>query len=222
MLARLERFRQEDMPWRDGRTWAYVYDPGHEAEAVIKEAFASYLTENALDPTVFPSALRMENEVVAMAASHLAGDAGVVGNFTSGGTESIILAVKAARDFARAQRPGIVAPEMVLPETAHASFQKAGHYLGVQPVLVPVDPTGYSRSRAILGPKIRAAFGQLRPEELDEETFRGLLAMAGTPGGGLPRRMAEINEVLNALPVELRERLLVEYLNGLFTQPGDA
>ena len=143
VLARLERFRQDDMPWRNGRTWAYVYDPGPEAEAVIKEAFASYLTENALDPTVFPSALRMENEVVAMAAAHLAGDAGVVGNFTSGGTESIILAVKAARDFARAHRPGVAAPEMVLPETAHASFQKAGHYLGVRPVLAPVDPTSY-------------------------------------------------------------------------------
>ena len=48
-----------------------------------------------------------------------------------------------------------------------------------------------------------------------------LLAMAGISAGGLPQRMAEINEVLNALPVPLRERLLVEYLNGLFRQPGD-
>jgi len=69
--SRLERFRAEDMPWRDGRTGADVYDPGREAEAVIKQAYASYPTENALDPTVFPSALRMENEVVAMAASRL-------------------------------------------------------------------------------------------------------------------------------------------------------
>jgi len=142
VFDRLEAYRAGDMPWRDGRTWAYIYDPGPEAEAVIKDAFASYLTENGLDPTVFPSALRMENEVVAMAARHLSGDAGVVGNFTSGGTESILLAVKAARDHAR-ERRGIAEPEMVLPETAHAAFQKAGHYLGVRPVLVPVDPESF-------------------------------------------------------------------------------
>ena len=467
LLARLERFREHDLPWRDGRTFAYVYDPGREAEAVIKEAFASYLSENALDPTAFPSALRLENEVVAMAASHLGGDADVVGSFTSGGTESILLAVKAARELAREKRPGIAVPEMVLPETAHASFQKAGHYFGVRPVLVPVDPgsfradpeavreaitpstillvgsavsyahgvldpirelgaiaaerglplhvdaciggfllpyfrrlgsavpdfdfrvpgvtsismdlhkyafaakgastllyrsaelrrhqiyacaswSGYTvinptvqstksvgplaaawaalhfigddgylemartvrdatarlvagigatpelrvlgrpdtnlvafasegpsvfhvademkergwylqpqlafgsspenlhlsvnpasvhwieplladlrecveKARALpsgrLAPRIRAAFGELRPEQLDEGAFRGLLAMAGVGAGGLPRRMAEINEVLNALPPALRERLLVEYLNGLFVQP---
>jgi glutamate/tyrosine decarboxylase-like PLP-dependent enzyme len=470
VLARLERFREHDLPWRDGRTWAYVYDPGREAEALIKDAFASYLTENALDPTVFPSTLRLENEVVAMAAEHLGGDSEVVGNFTSGGTESILLAVKAARDFARERRPQPSAPELVLPETAHASFQKAAHYLGLRAVLAPVDPTsfradpdavraaitpdtillvgsavsyahgvvdpirelgaialehelplhvdacmggfllpyfrrlgapfpdfdfrvpgvtsismdlhkyafaakgastilyrsaelrkhqmyacskwsGYTvinptvqstksggpvaaawavlhflgeegyleiarqvrdatarlvagidaipdlrvlgrpdmnllafasrgpsvfhvademrergwyvqpqlafgcspenihlsvnpasvrwvdalladlrecaeKARALpagrLAPKVREAFAAMRPEELDERAFQGLLAMAGVSAGGLPRRMAEINEVLNALPVALRERLLVEYLNVLFRQPGGA
>ncbi|MEM7409332.1 MAG: aspartate aminotransferase family protein [Myxococcota bacterium] len=140
VFTQLERYREHDTPWREGRTWAYVYDPGPEAEGVIKDAFASYLSENGLDPTAFPSALQMENEVVAMAAHHLSGDAETVGSFTSGGTESLILAVKAARDWAREQRPEVGVPEMVLPETAHASFQKAGHYLGVKPVLVPVDP----------------------------------------------------------------------------------
>jgi sphinganine-1-phosphate aldolase len=139
LFARLEAYRANDMPWRDGRTWAYVYDPGREAEEVIKQAYMMYLSENALDPTVFPSLLRLENELVAMAAAHLHGDAEVVGNFTSGGTESIILAVKAARDYARAKRPAIRVPEMLLPATAHAAFQKAAHYLDVKPVLVPVD-----------------------------------------------------------------------------------
>ncbi len=120
VIETLERFRAGDMPWRDGRTWAYVYDPGPEAEEVIKQAFTMYLSENALDPTVFPSTLRMENELVAMAAAHLSGDEQVVGNFTSGGTESIILAVKTARDRARAVQPEIREPEIVLPTTAHA------------------------------------------------------------------------------------------------------
>lgn len=143
LFKRLEEYRANDMPWRDGRTWAYVYDPGRETEEVIKQAYMMYLTENALDPTVFPSALRFENEVVAMAAAHLNGDADVVGNFTSGGTESIILAVKAARDYAREKRPHVTRPEIVLPATAHAAFQKAAHYLDLQVVLVPVDPTTF-------------------------------------------------------------------------------
>jgi glutamate/tyrosine decarboxylase-like PLP-dependent enzyme len=71
-----------------------------------------------------------------------------------------------------------------------------------------------------LAPKIRAAFGHLRAEDLDEQACQGLLRMAGVEGSGLPGRMAEINEVLNALPPPLRERLLVEYLNGLYRQPG--
>jgi sphinganine-1-phosphate aldolase len=146
----LEAFRADDMPWRDGRTWAYVYDPGREAEEVIKQAYMMYLSENALDPTVFPSVLRLENELVAMAASHLNGDADVVGNFTSGGTESIILAVKTARDYARATRPQITEPEIVLPATGHAAFQKAAHYLCVKPVLVPVDPRTFKADVAAI------------------------------------------------------------------------
>lgn len=140
IFAALERYREDDAPWREGRVWAYVYDPGPEAEAVVKDAYVSYLSENGLDPTAFPSVLRLENEVVAMARDHLHGDDQVVGNFTSGGTESIICAVKAARDFARATRPDVREPEMVLPETAHAAFHKAAHYLGVRVALAPVDP----------------------------------------------------------------------------------
>jgi glutamate/tyrosine decarboxylase-like PLP-dependent enzyme len=153
VLETLERFRAGDMPWRDGRTWAYVYDPGPEAEEVIKQAFTMYLTENALDPTVFPSTLRMENELIAMAAAHLSGDGDVVGNFTSGGTESIILAVKTARDRARVLQPQIREPEIVLPTTAHAAFHKAAHYLDVKVVLAPVDPKTFKADVE----KVRAA-----------------------------------------------------------------
>jgi len=73
-----------------------------------------------------------------MSAAHVSGDDQVVGNFTSGGTESIILAVKACRDYFRAKRPEIKKPEMVLPTTGHAAFHKAAHYLEVNVVSVPV------------------------------------------------------------------------------------
>lgn len=142
VLAELERYRENDVQWRDGRTWGYVYHPGAEAEEVGKRAYAAYLSDNALDPTAFPSLLRFENEVLAMAIEHLGGGPDAAGSFTSGGTESIMLAVKTARDSARAARPAIAAagrPQVVLPVTAHAAFQKACHYLELEPVLVPVD-----------------------------------------------------------------------------------
>ncbi|MBC7375525.1 MAG: aspartate aminotransferase family protein, partial [Frankiales bacterium] len=109
-------------------------------DELAHEVYASFLDVNGLDPTVFPSLLRMENEVIAITAAHLGGGADTVGSFTSGGTESIILAVKAARDHARLTRPEVTAPQVILPVTAHAAFQKACHYLGLTAVLVDVDP----------------------------------------------------------------------------------
>jgi glutamate/tyrosine decarboxylase-like PLP-dependent enzyme len=163
ILETLESYKAHDTPWREGRTWAYVYDPGKQAEEVIKQAYMLYLSENGLDPTAFPSTLRLENELVAMAAAHLQGDANVVGNFTSGGTESILCVVKAARDFARATRPQVREPEIVLPITAHAAFQKAAHYFCLKPVLVPVDPKTFradpSAMREAIGPNTVLAVG---------------------------------------------------------------
>ncbi len=143
VLGELENYKSGDMPWRDGRTWAYVYDPGEETEQLIKDAFCLYLTENGLDPTVFPSAMRLENDVITMAARHLKGDENVVGSFTSGGTESIMLSVKAARDRARALRPEIARPQLLLPETAHAAFHKAAYFLGLDVVIVDCDPVSF-------------------------------------------------------------------------------
>ncbi len=149
LFARMESFRREDIDWRSGRAWAYVFDPGEEAREVIKRAYMMYLTENGLDPTAFPSLLTMEREVVSISAAHLRAGPEVVGNFTSGGTESIILATKAARDFARATR-GVERGAIVLPTTAHAAFHKAAHYLGLDTVLVDVDPDSFRAVPAAL------------------------------------------------------------------------
>jgi glutamate/tyrosine decarboxylase-like PLP-dependent enzyme len=138
IMARLEAFAAHDLPWREGNTFAYVYDPGREAEDVMKAAFLRFMSENTLDPTVYPSLARIESEILAIAARHLGGDEHVVGNFTSGGTESVMLSVKTARDMARKER-GITAPELVLPVTAHACFHKACAYFDIKPVLVPVN-----------------------------------------------------------------------------------
>ena len=137
----LAAFRQHDVRWREGRLYAGVYDPGPDVTAVITEAYTDFLTENALYPNYFPSLLQLENEIVRTVADLLQAGDEVVGNCTSGGTESILLAVKTARDAARALHPEITAPEMVLPQTAHPAFHKAGHYLGVKVVVTPFDTT---------------------------------------------------------------------------------
>lgn len=137
--ATLAAYRQHDVRWREGRIFAGVYDPGEDVAAVITEAYSSFLSENALYPNYFPSLLQLENDVVRTVADLLQGNDDVVGNCTSGGTESIMLAVKTARDAARIAHPEITAPEMVLPQTAHPAFHKAGHYLGVNVVVTPFD-----------------------------------------------------------------------------------
>lgn len=143
IFARLEACRAGDLPWRQGRSWGYVYDAGPATEEISKEAFMSFLSENALDPTVYPSLLRFENDLIAVAVDHLNAPEGAVGSFTSGGTESILLAIKTARDFARATRPAIKKPNMVIPTTAHAAFHKAADYFDVEAITVAVDPQTY-------------------------------------------------------------------------------
>lgn len=143
ILDTLQAFKSRDMDWKAGKVWCYVYNPGDDPNAVIKEAYLSFLTENGLDPTVFPSMLKLETDVVRMVANLVRGDENVVGHMTTGGTESIMLAVKTARDHARALHPEITRPEMVLPKTAHAAFHKAAHYLGVTPVVVDINPATF-------------------------------------------------------------------------------
>jgi glutamate/tyrosine decarboxylase-like PLP-dependent enzyme len=138
VLDALERLRSHDARWRDGRTFSLVYYGGDELLTLLHDAYGKFFSENALNPMAFPSLRRMETEVLSMVA-HLLGDGEAVGSMTTGGTESILLAVKTARDFAAATR-GVTAPEMILPETVHPAFHKAAHYFGVRARVIPVGP----------------------------------------------------------------------------------
>ena len=143
ILARLTALRAEDLPVRGGRTMAYVYDSGlpglDELAAGAQTAFAGV---NGLDMTAFPSVVTLENEVVGRAAALLGGGEHTAGTFTSGGTESCMLAVLTAREHARRTR-GVTDPEIVLPATAHAAFHKAAHLFGLRVVGVDVDPATF-------------------------------------------------------------------------------
>lgn len=134
--ARLRALQAGDLPVHGGRTLAYVYDSGlGEVDQVARDAVAAFAGSNGLDPTAFPSLLQMENDLVAFAARLLDAPSTAVGTITSGGTESVLLAVQTARDA----RPDITRPAMVLPSTAHAAFHKAAHYFGVEARIVEVD-----------------------------------------------------------------------------------
>ena len=153
--TRLTAFRERDLAWRSGKLWAYVYPPPADVEAIQKHAYLEYLTENGLDPTAFPSLVAMENDVLQFCREHLSGDEEVAGSFTTGGTESCLLAVKTARDVARAR--GVDKPQMILAMTAHAAFFKAAHYFDVEAVVVPVDWNTFRMDpaavQAALGPR---------------------------------------------------------------------
>lgn len=136
ILRQLEQLRAHDLPTHGGRTLAYVYDSGlADADALGKTALAMYASTNGLDPTAFPSLLAMEKDLVAFARQMLHGADNAAGSVTSGGTESILLAVQTARDAARTPDP-----VMIVPTTIHAAFNKASHYFDVERIAVDVDP----------------------------------------------------------------------------------
>ncbi|MDZ4318608.1 MAG: aspartate aminotransferase family protein, partial [Phenylobacterium sp.] len=123
--ARMDQMGQGDVKWRDGKAAVYVFNAGPEIEQVQKEAYAKFASENGLGPAAFPSLKQMEAEVVGFGLGLLHGDSACVGNMTSGGTDSILMAVKAARDYARKVRGLTGQLNLVLPRSAHPAFDKA-------------------------------------------------------------------------------------------------
>lgn len=137
LLADMQARRAHDLAWREGRVFSLVFAADATVQQLAHDAYTLFMSENALNPGAFPSLRRFETEVVGMTASLLGGGAGVAGNMTSGGTESLLLAVLAAREWARHNRPNLTRPNAVLPLSAHPAFDKAGHYFGIEIIRVP-------------------------------------------------------------------------------------
>jgi glutamate/tyrosine decarboxylase-like PLP-dependent enzyme len=133
----MRELKESDAAWREGRTWSLIYPAGEDVDSLLREANLLYLYENALNPFRFPSLRSMEVDVVAMTAQLLHGGDSAAGAMTSGGTESIIMAAKTARDRARQER-GVTRPQMVVPYSAHPAFAKACSYLGIEQIPVPL------------------------------------------------------------------------------------
>ena len=132
ILDMMQDFRSTDVDFAGGKTWSLVYYLGQEHTDFLKKAYTAFFSENALNPMAFKSLKRFESEVIRMTANMLHGDRDVCGVMTSGGTESCMLSVKTYRDLARAKRPWIRKPEMVVPESIHVAFMKAAEYFDVK------------------------------------------------------------------------------------------
>lgn len=147
VLARLRSLRaQRDAPTKGGRVLSYVYDPGvPELHRLVEESALEVLHLNGLDPFVFGSLAVVEREIGATMKELLHGGDDVVATCTSGGTESVILAVLAAREANPGRR------RIVAPSTRHPAFAKAAHLLGLDLEVVPVAPDGRADVDAFIG-----------------------------------------------------------------------
>ena len=180
-----------DAKWRDGKTAVYVFNAGPEIAQVQHEAYTLYMSENGLGPLAFPSLAQMEREVIEMALSILHGPEGAAGSMTSGGTDSITMAMKAARDYARAHK-GLKGPgNIVLPQSAHPAFDKAAHLMDIEVRRIPVKTDGsYEADPEAMG------------EACDDETIMMVGSAPNFPHG-IMDPIAALGEVAEAKGVWL-------------------
>jgi glutamate/tyrosine decarboxylase-like PLP-dependent enzyme len=137
---------EENAKWKTGQVSGTFYHAGEEHRAYLNKIFTLFSHENTIQFDLCPSMFKMESEIISMTAKMLNGDAvkdhnpedGVCGTVTSGGTESIIMAMKTYRDWARAEK-NVDRPEIIVPHTAHPAFDKAGQYFGIKMVHIPVS-----------------------------------------------------------------------------------
>lgn len=143
ILELMERFKAiEQSNWKKGFASGAVYHGDEAYIDFINQVYAINSQSNPLHPDIWPSTSKFEAEIVSMTANMLGAEKTsdeIVGTVTSGGTESILLAVKTYRDWAREKR-GIYKPEIVVPTTAHASFTKACDCFGIKDIRIPVGP----------------------------------------------------------------------------------
>ena len=180
LLAFVKENKRKDVQWRKGKAFCLVYHPGDERASMIKEIYDQYYSDNALNPGATPSLTKMESQVIAMCADLFHGDDQVRGNITSGGTESILLAVKSARDWAKKHKPNIKNPEVIVPASVHPAFIKGFQYFGVQFKSVPLK--NYRADPAAI------------ENEINENTIL-LVASAPSYPHGLMDPVSEISEL---------------------------
>jgi sphinganine-1-phosphate aldolase len=141
---------EENAKWKNGRVSGTFYHASDDHRAFLNKVFSFFSHVNTIQFDLCPSMARFESEIISMTAKMLHADAvkaynpddAVCGTVTSGGSESIAMAMKVYRDKARTEK-GITTPEIIMPKTAHPAFSKAGQYFGIKIIEVPVDPPDF-------------------------------------------------------------------------------
>jgi glutamate/tyrosine decarboxylase-like PLP-dependent enzyme len=200
---------EENAKWKTGRVSGTFYHAGDEHRAYLNKIFSLFSHENTIQFDLCPSMFKMESEIISMTAKMLNGDAvkdhdpadGVCGTVTSGGTESIIMAMKTYRDYARAEK-NIKEPEIIMPHTAHPAFDKAGQYFGVKMVHIPVAE-----------PDFRVA-----PEAVEAQINANTVAIVGS-AGNYPYGLIDPLEKLSDIAVKHTIGFHVDGCLGGFVLP---
>jgi len=148
MMNMLRDMMENEIKWKEGRMFGYVFGAGKETSRMAETFSRAFASQNTLNPNCFPALRKFETDIVRMCATLLHGSNKVKGNVTSGGTESIFLALSVARTIAFEQYQ-LTTPEIILPVTAHPAFLKACHYLGLKPVITGVDNEKRADAEAI-------------------------------------------------------------------------
>lgn len=138
VLAELDEYKRHDVDWKHGKAFSLAYFAGSEVLRVADRAHAKFSSDNALNVGAFPSLARIQSEVVDVVRHWTSGDDEAAGFMTTGGTESLLLTVKAARERGRTER-GVTSPNVVMATTAHAALEKGCAYFGVESRRIPVD-----------------------------------------------------------------------------------
>jgi glutamate/tyrosine decarboxylase-like PLP-dependent enzyme len=133
----LDSMKSGDVRWREGYSFTLAYNAGADVLEVAEEAYRRFGTENALNTDAFPSLRRIQSDVVGIVGDWLQAGPEGAGFMTTGGTESILMAVKAARTRGLRER-NVTTPNVVLPASAHAAFEKACYYFGLESRRIPV------------------------------------------------------------------------------------
>lgn len=138
-----ESVKLGDYDWENGKVSGTVYRYDEDLSSLMGDVYRIASYTNPLHPDVFPGICKMEAEIVRIACNLFNGDEATCGTMTTGGTESILLACKAYRDYGKEVK-GIRNPEMVCPVTVHSAFEKAAQFLKIKLRTVPVNTKSYT------------------------------------------------------------------------------
>ncbi len=175
IFEELEQYQEKDMKYSDGRILGSMCT---EAEPIAKEVFYKFINSNLGDPGLFPGTKAIEDKAIKMIGSLVSID-NPYGHIVTGGTEANLMAMRAARNYARRYK-NITEPEMIVPKSAHFSFKKAADMFGMK--VVEADMDGYLIDVNSLENKIN-------------KNTTVIVAIAGTTELGLIDNVEEIAEI---------------------------